>query len=90
MDAARAHNSGRSQRDIEASGAERLLHPVYRPELVPNELFLSGYMKGKSYNYVCESREDLLNVITGIFTGVDQEVPLRVFESWVKGVQLRP
>jgi hypothetical protein len=41
------------------------------------------YIKGKPSDYNCETHEDLLNVITEVFTGVDQEVLLSVFKSWV-------
>jgi hypothetical protein len=80
MNNAHPHNSGRGQRCIEASRAERLPHPAYSPGLAPSNFFLFGYMKGKLSDYNYEGRDDLLNVIAEIFTGVDQEVLLIVFE----------
>jgi hypothetical protein len=47
------------------------------------DFFIFGYLKGKLYEYSSESLEHLLNVIIEIFTGVDQEVLLSVFKSWV-------
>jgi hypothetical protein len=79
MDNARPHHSGRSQRCVEASRAERLSHPAYSPDMTPNDFFLFGYIKGKPSDYNFESREDLLNAITEIFTGINQEVLLSVF-----------
>jgi hypothetical protein len=46
-----------------------------------SDYFLFGYIRGKLFDYSGESREDLLNAVTKIFTGVDQEVLLSVFES---------
>jgi hypothetical protein len=79
------HNSGRAQKCAEASRAERLPHPADIPDVTPNDFFLFGYIKGKLSVYICESREDLVNAITEIFTGVDPEMLLSVFESWVTG-----
>jgi hydrogenase maturation factor len=87
MDNARPHNSGPAQRCLEISRAERLPHPACSPDLIPSDFFLSGYIKEKSSDCDCESQEDLLNAITEIFTGVDQEVLLCVFESWVNGLK---
>jgi hypothetical protein len=83
MGNARPHNSGRAQRCIEASRAERLPHPAYSPDSAPSDFFLFAYIKGRLFDYNCESREDLLNSISEIFTGIDPEVSLSVFESWV-------
>jgi hypothetical protein len=77
MGNARPHNLGRAQNCIKALKAKRLPHLV----LAPSDFFLLGYLKGKLSDYNCESREDLLNAITAIFTGVGQEVLLSVFES---------
>jgi histone-lysine N-methyltransferase SETMAR len=84
MDNARPHNSGQTQKCIEASRAEPLSHPVYSPDLAPTDFFLFRYIKGKLSDYNCENREDLLNGITAILTGVDEEVPLSVFDSCTK------
>jgi hypothetical protein len=46
-------------------------------------MFLFGCIKGKLSDYNCKNREDRLNTITVIFTGIDHEVLLSVFESWV-------
>jgi hypothetical protein len=59
-----------------------LLHPAYNPDLAPSDFFLFGCIKGKLFDYNYESRDDLLNTITEIVTGVDQEMLLSVFESW--------
>jgi hypothetical protein len=74
-------NSGRARRCIEGSRAERLLYPVYSTDLRPSDFSLFGYVKQKLSDYNCESLEDLLNAIPEIFTGVNQEVLLSVFES---------
>jgi hypothetical protein len=58
-------------------------HPAYSSDLAPGAFFLFIYIKEKLSDYKCESREDLLNVITEIFTGLRQEVLLSVFEPWV-------
>jgi hypothetical protein len=47
--------------------------------LDPSDFLLFGYIKGKLSDFIYESRDDLLNAITG----VDQEVLPSVFESWV-------
>jgi hypothetical protein len=83
IDNVHPHNSGRAQRCIEASRAESLPHPAYSPDQTPGDFNLSGNITGKSYNYNCENREEFLNAITEIFTGVDQEMLPSVFESWV-------
>jgi hypothetical protein len=75
MDHGPSHHSGRAQKGIKASRAERLPHPAYSPDPVPSDFF--GYIKRKLSDYNCESREDHLNGITEIFTGVDQEMLLR-------------
>jgi hypothetical protein len=82
MDKGPLHNSGRAERCIEASGTERLPHAIYSPDLIPSDFFLFGYIKGKRSDDNCESLMDLLNAITEIFAGVDQEVLRSVFESW--------
>jgi hypothetical protein len=82
MEIARPHNSGRAQRCIEASRAEHPPHPEQNPDLTSSNLFLFGYIKRKRSDYGYESREDLWNATTAIFTGVDQELLLSVFESW--------
>jgi hypothetical protein len=51
--------------------------------MAPSEFFFFGHIKGKLSDYNSKSRNDLLNAITEIFTGVDQEVLLSVFESSV-------
>jgi histone-lysine N-methyltransferase SETMAR len=81
MDNARPHNSGRAERRVEASRGERLPHPPYNPDLTASDFLLFGYIKGKLSNYNCESPEDLLNAITEISTGVNQEGLLCIFES---------
>jgi hypothetical protein len=53
----------------------------------PSDFFLFEYIKGKPFDYNCERREDLVNAITEILTGVDQEVLLNIFESWVNGLK---
>jgi hypothetical protein len=83
MDNACPHNSRQPQRCIEASKAERLPHPDDNPESAPSGFFFFVYIKGKPYDYDCESRKDLLNVINEIFIGIDQEVLLNVFKSGV-------
>jgi hypothetical protein len=70
------------------SRAEHLSHAPYSPNLAPNDFFLFGYIKGKLSDSNCESREDLLSPVTEFFTGVDQEIPLSVFESRVKLLKL--
>jgi hypothetical protein len=60
-----------------------LPYSAYNPDRGPRDFFLFGYIKGKLSDYNCESREDLLNVITEIFTGLHQEVQRSVFEPWV-------
>jgi hypothetical protein len=77
------HNSRRVQRCLKASRAERLPHSADSPDLTASDFFLFGYIRGKPSDYNCESREDRLNAITEIFTGVNQEALLNVFESWV-------
>jgi hypothetical protein len=72
----------RAQRWIEASKAERLLHPVYSPDLAPSDFFLFGHIKRTLFDHKYASREGLLNAITDTFTGIDQEVLLSVFKSW--------
>jgi hypothetical protein len=89
MDNTRPHNSGRSQRCIEASRAECLPYPAYSSDLIPKDCFLFEYIIGKRSDYNYESREDLLNAFTDIFTGVDQEVLLSVFEYWVNQLNRR-
>jgi hypothetical protein len=83
MDNAHPRNSGRTQRCVEASKTEYLLHLTSSPDLAPRNYFLFGPINGKLSDHICESWENLLNTITGIFTGVDQKVLLNVFESWM-------
>jgi hypothetical protein len=82
IDHARLHNSGRAQRCIEGSRAECLAHLTYSPYLATSGFFF-GYTKGKLSDYNCEGHRDLLKAITEMFTGVDQEMVLSIFESWV-------
>jgi hypothetical protein len=82
MDNALPDNSGRIERWVKASRTERLLHPAGSLDLTPSDFFLFDYIKVKLSDYNYESREDLLKVITEIFTGVDQEVLLSPFKSW--------
>jgi hypothetical protein len=66
-----------------------LFLPAYSSNLASSDFFLFRYIKGKLSDYNSESREGLVNAITEIFTGVDQEVPLSAFESrvnWLKWV----
>jgi hypothetical protein len=63
-----------------------LLHLAYSPDLAPSDFFLFGYIKGKLADFNCESREDLLNAMTEICTGVNQEVLPNIFESWADRV----
>jgi hypothetical protein len=83
MDNARHHNSGGAQRYTEVSRAERLPHSAYSSDLAPSDFFLFGYIKEKTSDDNCESREDLSNAIIEILTEVDQELSLSVLESWV-------
>jgi hypothetical protein len=87
MENVRSHNSGRAQRCIEASRAERLPHPAYSPGLAPSDFFLFGDIKGKLFNYTCESLEELVNASTEIFAGADDEVLPAVFESMANGLK---
>jgi hypothetical protein len=88
MDNAHPSNSGRAQRCIEASRAERLPRPAYSSGPAPSDLFLFGYIKGKLFYHNCESREDLLNAITEFFTGVGEQMLFSIFESWVNRLNL--
>jgi hypothetical protein len=83
MNNARPQNSGRAERCIEASKAERLPHPVGSPDMSPSDFFLFEETQRKLSDYNCESREDLLNAITEILAGVDSGVLLNVFKFWV-------
>jgi hypothetical protein len=83
MGNARAHNLGSAQRCIEAARAKCPAHPAYSVDLAPSDFFPFGHIIGKRPDYSHESREDILNMITEIATGVDQEVLPGVFESWV-------
>jgi hypothetical protein len=47
----------------------------------PSDFFLFKYTNGKISDYNCERWENLLNAITEIFSRVDQEILLSVFES---------
>jgi hypothetical protein len=64
MNNVRRHNSGRAQRYIEASRAERRPHPAHSPDLAPSDFFLFGCIKGKLSDYNCKNQENLLNAIT--------------------------
>jgi hypothetical protein len=57
-------------------------------DLAPSDFLFFKYLKGKLSDYNCQSREDLLNVITEILTGIDREMLLIVFESWVNRLKL--
>jgi hypothetical protein len=52
--------------------------------MASTNFFLPAYIKGKLVDYHSESREELVNAITVIFAGVDQEMLLWVFESCAK------
>jgi hypothetical protein len=84
MDNAHPTNSAQAHRCIETSKAERLSRPADSPDPARSHFFLFGSIKGKLSDSNSKSRGDILNAITEIFTGVDQEVLLSVFESWVK------
>jgi hypothetical protein len=73
---------------MEASRAKHLAHPANRLDLDPSDFLLFGYIKEKFSDYNCESRENLLNALIEIVTGVGQEVLLGVFES--RADQLKP
>jgi hypothetical protein len=83
MDNTLPHNSRRAQKHIKASRSESLSHPACSPDVALSNFFLFEYIKGKLSDYICESREYLVNAITEISIGVNQEVLLNVFESWV-------
>jgi hypothetical protein len=53
-----------------------------QPRSDPKSLLPFGYIKGKLSDYTCESREDLLNEITEILTGIGQEVLNFVCDDW--------
>jgi hypothetical protein len=55
---------------------------AYSQNPAPSDFFFFGDIKGKLSDYNYENQEDLLNAITKMFTGIDQEVLLSVFESW--------
>jgi hypothetical protein len=74
---------GRAQSYTEASKIEDLPHPAYSSDLTTSGFFLFRYIKRKLFYYNCESREDLLNAVTEMFSGVNQEMVLNVFEFWV-------
>jgi hypothetical protein len=79
----RPHNSGRAQRCTEASRVERLPHPAYNPGVATSDFFLFGYIKEKLSDYSCEGLLNFLNAVTEIPIGVDQDVLLSVFKSWI-------
>jgi hypothetical protein len=83
MDKACPRNSERAQKRIQPSRAERLPHLAYSPDLVLSDFFLFEYVNNKLCDYNCKSREDLIKAITEIFTRLNQEALLRVFESWL-------
>jgi hypothetical protein len=68
---------------MKASRAEHLPHRAYSPDLALNELFLFEYIKRKLFDSNRESREDLLNTITAILIGIDQEMLASVLKCWV-------
>jgi hypothetical protein len=87
MDNADPHNSGRAQSCGKASRAEHLPHSAYGPDLAPSDFILFGYIIGKLSDDSYESRENLLKAIAEVFSGVDQEVPVNVFQSWVSSLK---
>jgi transposase len=84
MDNATPHNSKQSQECIQASRAQRLPHPAYSPDLAPSDFFLFGYLKEKLTDFPCATREQLKIAIIEIFSGIDREILLSVFHSWMK------
>jgi hypothetical protein len=60
---------------------ERLPHPAYSPDFAPSDFFRFGYLKGKMCDSHCESREDLLNTITDIFSQIHKAILISIFES---------
>jgi hypothetical protein len=52
------HNSEQSQDYLEATKAQWLTHPPYRPDRAPTNFFSFGYIKGKLPDFQCDPRED--------------------------------
>jgi hypothetical protein len=58
-------------------------HPADNTDLASSDFFLFGSIKWQLYDYNYKNQKDILNTITESFIGVDQEVLLSVFESWI-------
>jgi hypothetical protein len=87
MDYVRPRNSGLSQECIGTSKTGRLFHSVYSLDLFPGKFFFFGHIKGKMFDYSCESREDILRIITEIVSQIDKTILTTVFDSQTKWLQ---
>jgi hypothetical protein len=81
LDNAHPYNSKQSQECIQASKANPLHHPVYRPNLPPSDFFLFGYLKEKLTASHCTNWDELKSAIITIFNEIGRETLRAVFNS---------
>jgi hypothetical protein len=67
-----------------APKAKRVPHPVYSPNLAPNDFFLFGFIKMKLTEYTISECESLKDAVGTSFTEIGTEILRIMFESWIK------
>ena len=66
----------------ESFGIKLLSHPPYSPDLAPSDFFLFGYLKEKIKGEQFTGSDVLLCRLRVLMDELDEEMLLRVYESW--------
>jgi hypothetical protein len=89
LEHAPAHNSRLSSEKIESGKVQRVPHPLYSPDVTPNDFFLFRYLKDKLRGTLFTRSDDLIFAMTQLFSEIPEIVLKNVFTdritrlSWV-------
>jgi hypothetical protein len=81
------YNSRWFQTCIKTTRTIWLSHPVYSPDLTPNDCFFFGYVKEKLINHNFTIRKEFKSRIIIIFNEIGKDIIMTVFMSWIKRVK---
>jgi hypothetical protein len=83
LSSALARNSPLSSGKIESAKAQRMSHPLYRPDPAPSDFVAFDYLKEKLSGTSFTQSDDLVFAIRQIFSEIPEMALKNVFTNWI-------
>jgi hypothetical protein len=79
-----AHTAAASQGFMKGNGLERVIHPLYSPDLAPSDLYLFSHVKHCLRRQSFETADELFLAIDAVLRGIDQWTMHAAFLDWMQ------